>query len=74
MSDMEYLSEILFGESEGEEGLELGIKEECDFEEVEGRKLRQYLNKVRDRKWGKLREVVRRKGGDNKNAVFEARK
>ncbi|MBA7511247.1 hypothetical protein ES705_03238 [subsurface metagenome] len=71
---MEYLSEILFGESEGEEGLELGIKEECDFEEVEGRKLRQYLNKVRDRKWGKLREVVRRKGGDNKNAVFEARK
>jgi len=50
MSDMEYLSEILFGEREGEEGLELGIKEGAGIEKEERRKLRRYLNKVRDRK------------------------
>lgn len=74
MSDMEYLSEILFGERESEEGLELGIKEGEGIEKVEGRKLRQYLNKVKVGEWGRLREVVRRKEGENKNEVFEARK
>ena len=74
MSDMEYLSEILFGESEVEEGLEMRIS--AGFEKVGGRslRLRQYLNKVKEGKW--LREVLRKKGkgGENKNEVFEARK
>lgn len=67
MSDMEYLSEILFGESvsevEGVEGLELGIKEEEGFEKEGGRglRLRQYLNKVKIEGRGKLREVFRNK-------------
>lgn len=74
MSDMEYLSEILFGERDDEEGLELEIIEGGDFEKVEGRKLRQYLKKVKAGKWGKLRAVGRREEGENKNAVFEARK
>jgi biopolymer transport protein ExbB/TolQ len=59
MSDMEYLSEILFGE--GEEGLELGITEEVELGKGERRKLRQYLNKVKDMKWWKLRRVLRTK-------------
>ncbi|NQE04847.1 hypothetical protein C5S32_03155 [ANME-1 cluster archaeon GoMg1] len=64
MSDMEYLSEILFGESEVEEGLELGMEEEVGLKREEGRgqQIRQYLNKVKERKWGKLREVLRKKG------------
>ena len=49
MSDMEYLSEILFGESEVEDGLELVVKEDDGFENKKGRKLRQYLNKVKVR-------------------------
>jgi len=57
MSDMEYLSEILFGESEMEEGLELGL----GLEDGEGfekkRRLRQSLNKVTGWKRGKLREI-----------------
>jgi biopolymer transport protein ExbB/TolQ/LEA14-like dessication related protein len=66
MSDMEYLSEILFGESEveGVEGLELGIKEGEGFEkEKVGLRLRQYLNKVKEGKWkrGKLKEILRKK-------------
>ena len=74
MSDMEYLSEILFGESEVEEGLELGIEEGEGFEKVGG--LRQCLNKVKGRKWWKLREVFRKKEKEvkTKNEVFEARK
>jgi hypothetical protein len=74
MSDMEYLSEILFGERDGDEGLELGITEGGDFEKVEGWKLRQCLKKVKTGKWGKLRAVCKRNEGENKNEVFEARK
>ena len=54
MSDMEYLSEILFGESEVDEGLELVIKRDDGLEKEKGRKLRQYLNKVIVRGNGKL--------------------
>ncbi len=54
MSDMEYLSEILFGESEVEEGLELGITEEVGVEKEGGRKLRQYLNKKKGKGKGKV--------------------
>lgn len=61
MSDMEYISEILFGESEVEEGLELGIREGGEVEEGRRLRLRQYLNKVKVEKWGKLREVFRKK-------------
>jgi biopolymer transport protein ExbB/TolQ len=56
MSDMEYLSEILFGESAGEEGLELGIKEGEGFEKEKGRKLRQYLSKMRKGKKKKMKQ------------------
>jgi biopolymer transport protein ExbB/TolQ len=59
MSDMEYLSEILFGEREGEEGLELGMKENKGFEKEGG--LRQCLNKVKGEKWRKLKEIFRKK-------------
>jgi len=59
MSDMEYLAEILFGESEVEEGLELGMDEGEGFEKE--RRLRQCLNKVTGWKKGKLREVFRSK-------------
>ena len=60
MSDMEYLAEILFGESEveGVEGLELGGGGEG---EKRDKGLRKYLNKVKVVKWGKLREVLRKK-------------
>lgn len=61
MSDMEYISEILFGESEVEEGLELGIKAGAEAEKGRRLRLRQYLNKVKVEKWGKLREVFRKK-------------
>jgi biopolymer transport protein ExbB/TolQ/LEA14-like dessication related protein len=64
MSDMEYLSEILFGESEveGVEGLELGIEAGGEFEKREKwQKLRQYLNKVKIGKGMKLREIFRNK-------------
>ncbi len=52
MSDMEYLAEILFGESAGEEDLELGI-EEGEKTEVRNPRFRQYLNKVKGWKKGK---------------------
>jgi biopolymer transport protein ExbB/TolQ len=63
LSDMEYISEILFGESEVEEGLELELKESKGFEKEEGRKLRlhQYLNKVKVGGRGKLGKVFRKK-------------
>ncbi len=65
MSDMEYLAEILFGESEieTEGGLELGKEEDGEFKEIGEQKLRlhQYLNKVKGWKTGRLREVLRRR-------------
>jgi len=64
MSDMEYLAEILFGESEieTEGGLELEKEEDGEFKEIGEQKLRlhQYLNKVKSWKTGRLREVLRR--------------
>ncbi|NQE44900.1 hypothetical protein C5S31_02595 [ANME-1 cluster archaeon GoMg2] len=75
MSDMEYLSEILFGERESEEGLELGIIEECGFEGEKKRSTRllHYLGKVKGTERSKLREVFRKKGGDSKDELFEAK-
>ncbi|MEA2074694.1 MAG: MotA/TolQ/ExbB proton channel family protein [Euryarchaeota archaeon] len=61
ISDMEYISEILFGESEVEEGLELELKESNGFEKEGWRKLRQYLNKVKVGGRGKLGEVFRKR-------------
>ena len=69
MSDMEYLAEILFGESEieTEGGLELGKEGDGEFKDVGEQKLRlhQYLNKVKSWKKGRLREVLRRRKTQN---------
>jgi biopolymer transport protein ExbB/TolQ len=75
MSDMEYLSEILFGERESEEGLELGIIEECGLEGEKKRstRLQHYLGKMKGKERIKLREVLRKKGGDSKDELFEAK-
>jgi len=75
MSDMEYLSEILFGERESEEGLELGIIEECGFEGEKKRstRLHHYLVKVKGTERSKSREIFRKKGGDSKDELFEAK-
>ncbi|MFZ2070596.1 MAG: MotA/TolQ/ExbB proton channel family protein [Halobacteriota archaeon] len=67
MSDMEYLSEILFGDRESEEGFELALIEECgvDTRESRSQRLRHCLSKVKRGERGKRREVLKTEGGDN---------
>ncbi len=76
MSDMEYLSEILFGDRELEEGSELGIIEECGFEaeEMRSTRLRRYLSKWNGAGRIKLRGVFSKEGGSRKDELFEAKK
>lgn len=75
MSDMEYLSEILFGDRESEEGLELGIFKEFDLDEEKrySQRLRHYLSKMNKGDRSKLREVFRKKGGQTKDELHEAK-
>ena len=64
MSDMEYLAEILFGESVVEEGLELGKEEGEGFEKAGGRglRLRQYLNRVKGWRRGRDEKGEKERG------------
>ena len=62
MSDMEYLSEILFGESVVEEGLELGKEEDG---EKRDKGLRRYLNKVKGWKRERDEKGEKREGIDS---------
>jgi len=75
MSDMEYLSEILFGDRESEEGLELGIFKEFDLDEEKrySQRLRHYLSKMNKGDKSKLQEVFRKKGGQTKDELHEAK-
>jgi hypothetical protein len=75
MSDMEYLSEILFGDRESEEGFELGIFEEFDLDEEKrySQRLRHYLGKMNKGDRNKLREAFRKKGGQTKDELHETK-